>query len=77
MSANNMLLIKQRKAGFHVYEISIGCEGKQKIGDAKTLKKAIQIANRYQELNEVEYGLQVVFSKRRKYQMEFYSEGGG
>ena len=61
MSANNYILIRWKKPSYIVthrdadtkYELT-------RLGTAKTLEKAVGIANRYMSENPVEYGLSIV-----------------
>ena len=60
MSANNQLVIYKKEKKFVVGHLDLDCGWYQKemfIED--TLEEAIKKANKYQEENEVEYGLQI------------------
>lgn len=56
MSANNYLLINRRT--FKVFKGCADCENtKTQIGQGKNLEEAIDIADYYTQIHEVEYGI--------------------
>ena len=61
MSANNFILIKWKKPSYIVShrDVDTGYEFKR-LGTAKTLEKAVGIANRFMADNVVEYGLSII-----------------
>ena len=60
MSANNYILIKKAKDKYIVKDKDMDIETTiEKVGEYKTLEEAIKAANKYQENNEVEYGLSI------------------
>lgn len=66
MSSNNQIIImKVKRKGYEVHEnccVDNDFEPNEEtlIGKAKTLEKAVKIANKYMEDNLVEYGIAVV-----------------
>lgn len=63
MSSNNYLLIIKTPKGKYVVEERDVDTGSSytfhDFGEQETLEKCIEIANRYMEENEVEYGLEI------------------
>ena len=60
MSANNQLIIYKKGNKFVVGHIDLDCGWHQKEMIVKdTLEEAIEAANKFQDENEVEYGLDV------------------
>ena len=60
MSANNQLIIYKKGNKFVVGHIDLDCGWHQKEMIVKdTLEEAIKAANKFQDENEVEYGLDV------------------
>lgn len=60
MSANNLILIKWRKPSYFVSDCDADTGSGSPIGNAKTLEKAVRIANKYMDQgNEIEYGIHI------------------
>jgi len=61
MSANNYLLIEKIRTGYRVSDVDSDGSGGHFLRDKPypTLESAIHAANKYMELNEVEYGLRI------------------
>ncbi len=60
MSVNNLIKIFYRKPSYFVEEADAETGYGKIIGNAKKLEKAVRIANKYMETNEVEYGLHII-----------------
>ena len=61
MSANNQILIKNNTFEVYDYDVDCGLDKKHDlIGKGKSLKEAIEIAQKYQQENIVEYGIQFI-----------------
>jgi hypothetical protein len=59
MSANNFVRIISRNGKYEIADVDADGCGAIKIGKADTLEESIRIANKYQDENEVEYGLDI------------------
>jgi hypothetical protein len=59
MSMNNFIKIKWRKPSYLVDECDADTSHPNRLGTAKTIDKAIRIANKYIKKNGCEYGLWV------------------
>lgn len=62
MSSNNRIIISKEKGKFIVYhdlcvDNEFVPEENDKIGEAKTMEKAVKIANKFMAENIVEYGI--------------------
>lgn len=67
MSANNIVRIKEYKESprFRVSDQCVECEPHEKyFGAAETLEEAIEIANKYQQEEIVEYGISINLIKK-------------
>ena len=67
MSANNQILIKYKKPSYFVLDKDIEAKDKYgyPVGNAKTLEKAVAIANAYLKKNMVEYGIRIKLPKKK------------
>ena len=60
MSANNVLRIEWSKSSYLIEDVDSETGSGARIGTAKTLEKAVRIANKYMAVgNYVEYNLQI------------------
>lgn len=59
MSANNKILIVARNAKYEVREFDVDTGNGFYIATCSSLEEAIRKANKYQEENPVEYGLDI------------------
>jgi hypothetical protein len=64
MSMNNFVRIHWKKPSYLVDECDMDTSYSERIGTAKTLDKAVRIANKYIKENGCEYGL-VIKLKRK------------
>ena len=67
MSANNQILIEYQNSKYFIIDKDIESNNDEGylVGNAKTLEQAVKIANKYQEDNEVEYGLAIKLPKKK------------
>ena len=61
MSDNSVLLIKYRKPSYFVDKYGVP------VGNAKTLEKAVRLANKYLNENLVEYGIQIKMKSEKRF----------